>query len=305
MFKKIIKTIKATALCIKFPFLYPRNRFTGNHYNNWALLNFINRYLPQTSFTITRNVYTMEEFKEKVRKSSDSTALMELADDALLRIQLSKILAVEQGVYVSLSTDDMGKTYRLKFGDKVLGIIDTEKCLSEGSLLGIGFYKSNKSLVLVTSDNAKIDSKACPLLFIGVKDEKFRKLLLGIKRFHDTFLQYIHCLTSYTELDDMPTGWRNAFGIQMCNEIKASLKRDKLLHKMRIVQIKEKFGGLRFYYNHGSSDMGNIVRKYETLSYHTCICCGKPATKISKGWISPYCDDCIGDRNFIEIKKEH
>ena len=44
------------------------------------------------------------------------------------------------------------------------------------------------------------------------------------------------------------------------------------------------------------------VDKYENLSYHTCINCGKPATKISTGWICPYCDNCIGDRYYTEIK---
>ena len=29
--------IPATILCIRFPFLYPRNRFTGKHYTNWKL----------------------------------------------------------------------------------------------------------------------------------------------------------------------------------------------------------------------------------------------------------------------------
>lgn len=29
--------IKSTYLCIRFPFLYPRNRFTDKHYNNWKL----------------------------------------------------------------------------------------------------------------------------------------------------------------------------------------------------------------------------------------------------------------------------
>ena len=29
--------IPASILCIRFPFLYPRNRFTGKHYTNWKL----------------------------------------------------------------------------------------------------------------------------------------------------------------------------------------------------------------------------------------------------------------------------
>lgn len=29
--------MRATWLCVRFPFLYPRNRFTGHFYNNWEL----------------------------------------------------------------------------------------------------------------------------------------------------------------------------------------------------------------------------------------------------------------------------
>ena len=32
-FKLIYKAIQSSILCIRFPFLYPRNRFTGLHYN--------------------------------------------------------------------------------------------------------------------------------------------------------------------------------------------------------------------------------------------------------------------------------
>ena len=36
---KFFKIIKSTYLCIKYPFLYPRNRWTGKHYNNWKIIN--------------------------------------------------------------------------------------------------------------------------------------------------------------------------------------------------------------------------------------------------------------------------
>jgi hypothetical protein len=114
--------------------------------------------------------------------------------------------------------------------------------------------------------------------------------------------------TSYTELDAMPYGWRKAFGIQMCKDIKNALINElgyKGLFNYRISQIKEKFGSLRWYDNGGTKNIHNIIDKYEDLSYKTCINCGKPATKISQGWISPYCDDCIGDRIYTEIEKAY
>lgn len=34
--------------------------------------------------------------------------------------------------------------------------------------------------------------------------------------------------------------------------------------------------------------------QYYRITLHDyAICCGKPATQITTGWISPYCDDCI------------
>lgn len=96
----------------------------------------------------------------------------------------------------------------------------------------------------------------------------------------------------YTYLDDMPIGWRRAFGIQMCEEIRQALVKKNRLYTYRIEQIKEKFGGLRWYAYGGTPEIDRIIDKYEDISYRTCVCCGRPATKISLGWISPFCDKC-------------
>ncbi len=100
----------------------------------------------------------------------------------------------------------------------------------------------------------------------------------------------------YTELDEMPDGWRKAFGEQLCEELKQELLKaggEEALNSYMIVQIKEKFGYLRWYDNGCTEKWYNeILPKYENLSERTCIRCGKPATRISVGWISPWCDDC-------------
>lgn len=36
--KNLKEIIQSTILCIRFPFLYPRNRFTLKHYTNWKIL---------------------------------------------------------------------------------------------------------------------------------------------------------------------------------------------------------------------------------------------------------------------------
>jgi hypothetical protein len=100
----------------------------------------------------------------------------------------------------------------------------------------------------------------------------------------------------YTALDDMPDGWRKAFGLDLCEELKQELLAaggEQALNDYMIVQIKEKFGELRWYDN-GCTErwFREILPKYEALSERTCIHCGKPAAFISAGWISPWCEEC-------------
>ena len=116
-----------------------------------------------------------------------------------------------------------------------------------------------------------------------------------IKWIDEKILDNILILPGHTEWDAMPEGWNKAFGKQYLKELKKQLKKDKMLYKFRIMDLKEKFGSLRLYVNYGSKELYNIIDKYESLSYKTCIRCGKPATKYSKGWISPYCDDCFNE----------
>lgn len=120
-----------------------------------------------------------------------------------------------------------------------------------------------------------------------------------------------HQRYAYTELDAMPDGWRAVFGEQLCEELREELIKVNYLDKYRIMQIKEKFGGLRWYDNGNTKEGYEILHKYEELSYKTCIDCGRPATKISVGWISPFCDKCAeklskGDYpwEFTDMEKE-
>ena len=95
----------------------------------------------------------------------------------------------------------------------------------------------------------------------------------------------------WTAWNDFPLGWRKAFGWEMLKELDQVIREDKL-ESFGIEQIKEKFGGLRFYCAGGNRKIHDIISKYEELSYKTCIECGKPAEWISKGWISPWCGEC-------------
>lgn len=105
---------------------------------------------------------------------------------------------------------------------------------------------------------------------------------------------------TYTELDAMPRGWKKAFGVILCEELRESLLENGFLEKYRITQIKEKYGGLRWYSNGCDEKMKDIINKYEYLSEHICIECGKfDVSMFDDGWVSPYCDNC-----FIEKRRK-
>jgi hypothetical protein len=59
-----------------------------------------------------------------------------------------------------------------------------------------------------------------------------------------------------------------------------------------ICQVKEKFGGLRFYTNEVSDEMYVRISKAEYLSYQTCEVTGKPGQlRTDLGWIETLCDE--------------
>ena len=76
-----------------------------------------------------------------------------------------------------------------------------------------------------------------------------------------------------------------------------------------IVEIKEKFGGLRWYDNgfpeKGWEEYKDWLYKYEDLSFKTCINCGKPAIGFTRGWITPLCKECMKDQKYDPIEDDN
>jgi hypothetical protein len=57
-------------------------------------------------------------------------------------------------------------------------------------------------------------------------------------------------------------------------------------------QVKEKFGGLRFYYDGGDSYIDGVMSMMGSMSYSTCELCGVPGKMNYSGWIRCLCDNC-------------
>ena len=62
--------------------------------------------------------------------------------------------------------------------------------------------------------------------------------------------------------------------------------------QVRAVQVKEKFGGLRFYVSGGDEYTRGLIAMAESFSYRTCEDCGAPGTSRTGGWIRTLCDGC-------------
>lgn len=56
------------------------------------------------------------------------------------------------------------------------------------------------------------------------------------------------------------------------------------------IQVKEKFGGLRFYTNGTSDENYNYISFAESMSYYTCCKCGAPGKTYTDGWHITLCD---------------
>lgn len=101
--------------------------------------------------------------------------------------------------------------------------------------------------------------------------------------------------TEFTWLDDLPNGWRKAFGLQMVEELDKILRKANYQNEYRIAQIKEKYGGLRWYDNGVpatiSVEYNKWLAKYEELSKHICLVCGEPGEiDYTQYWLMPLCD---------------
>jgi hypothetical protein len=58
------------------------------------------------------------------------------------------------------------------------------------------------------------------------------------------------------------------------------------------IQVKEKFGGLRFYVTGGDEYSYGLIRKAENDSYKICEECGAPGKLYQRGWWLTQCEPC-------------
>lgn len=116
------------------------------------------------------------------------------------------------------------------------------------------------------------------------------RLMSPVKRTrHD-----IENLKEYLAIEDKSnwTDWQKSYYTQdRLVELEAKLK--ELEEKIPVAaQVKEKFGGLRFYVHGATEEQYEIIHNAEAMSYYVCEECGtmKTARLYSFGWYRTLCD---------------
>lgn len=78
---------------------------------------------------------------------------------------------------------------------------------------------------------------------------------------------------------------------KLCEKLKALDLKD-----FKVLQVKEKFGGLRFYVNgielNKADEAYRLIDEAEAKSLTVCEECSKPGKPNEMGWINTLCDSC-------------
>ncbi len=81
---------------------------------------------------------------------------------------------------------------------------------------------------------------------------------------------------------------------ELCEDIETALKNDTANEAaefpFQVVQVKEKYGGLRFYSNSGTDEIFALIDTAEEKSTEICEICGEPGEARGHGWIMTRCD---------------
>lgn len=301
--KTPLKTyIKNTWECIKYPFLYPRNRWDDKYHANVLSdklyeLNKKSSMLVGVSISLERNTDYSEKKYHGYAKDDKFNFEVRLLKIGTSDINYSgfHILSVynKNGVITHYINDQLGNSDKFD----VLGISLEEpfghpyiivhvKLKDETDTTNYGFSSHNIKLITDTKTHKKYK-------FWNWVDKKI--------------LDRIFIFPRFTEWDALKgyKGWYNVFGEDLLKELKKQLIKDKLLYKFRIRDIKEKWGVLEIYTNYQTEGVERILDKYRSLSRKTCIYCGKPATYCTKGWVRHICEDClskINSKGYTKIK---
>ncbi|MCK9458535.1 MAG: hypothetical protein M0R80_02755 [Proteobacteria bacterium] len=107
--------------------------------------------------------------------------------------------------------------------------------------------------------------------------------------------------TGYVEIA-IAEGWND-----LVDRLFTAIRANKV--DLKVLQIKEKFGGLRFYYSidTGGGDVHsvlNLIEQAERDSYHICEVCGEQGCRHTNknGWVKTLCDKHAQEKGYLKEK---
>jgi len=83
----------------------------------------------------------------------------------------------------------------------------------------------------------------------------------------------------------------------LCFRLDDYVKHRAKVEPVIVEQVKEKFGGLRFYVHGGNEYTDGLIAMAETMSYNVCEICGNAGEPNPDGWISVRCEGCRKPKN--------
>jgi|688.fasta_scaffold804091_1 hypothetical protein len=115
----------------------------------------------------------------------------------------------------------------------------------------------------------------------------FSELFHRIRTHPTTNTRYYGCETG--------DGWFQLV-YQLCDTISSYVKHEKEQGRdvaVKVLQVKEKFGGLRFYIEGGDDFVRGAIELAENLSTHICETTGRPGQLCRKpsGWFVTLCSE--------------
>jgi len=107
-------------------------------------------------------------------------------------------------------------------------------------------------------------------------------------------ITYISCGDGWYSLLDL-------LGSKITNYVNFKRDHQNIELSVKAMQIKEKFGGLRFYVSGSDPYINGMISFAENYSYKVCTVCGNPSSEQKeRGWIYTMCEPCQKQK----LKKE-
>jgi hypothetical protein len=96
-------------------------------------------------------------------------------------------------------------------------------------------------------------------------------------------------------------GWYPLIDL-LCHEIQWHIDKNAKAGTPQFVasQVKEKFGGLRFYGDGGDNRISDFIWFAESMSTIMCETCGAPGKRRGRGWIYTACDAHTKELDLID-----